>query len=182
MLNTYSTPLRYKNFNGVEKNTTLHFHLTPRELTDWMVENMEKTERIQRIMGDIEQDNVLDPNAEATTEQKSAMLALVRILAELSNGVPTEDGEYFDKSNLDRFIHSAAYDAFRLFLFQNPKELKHFIETLLPEESVREFASVLHEASTDAEVQAVEQKKPRDRTREELLAELAKLKDAESDG
>lgn len=171
MKNLYSTPLRYKNFAGVEKNVTLYFHLTPRELADWMLENMDVAERVRRALGEIDVEN-LDEDADATTEQKSAMLSLVRVLAELSNGHPSDDNEYFDKSGLGKFVHSAAYDAFRLFLFEHPKELRTFIETLLPEESVMEFTRVIHGSAN-----AVTEKTPqnRRRSREDILAELKSL-------
>ena len=179
MLNMYSTPIRYTNFNGVKKTTTLYFHLTPRELADWMLDNMAHAERLQRTLGGIEEAAAADALGDATTEQKSAMLNLVRVLAELSNGVPTDDGEVFDKSGIRQFVHSAAYDAFRLFLFENPKELAQFVEVLLPEESLKEFASVLAESGKapvlESENKASGSSKPR--TKEELLRELAEYKD-----
>lgn len=143
MKNMYQTPIRYTNFAGKERNTTLYFHLTPRELADWMVDNLDEA---LRFKAGLEEMDVDAAEGDATIKQKTTMLMLVRTLAEISNGTPSEDGEYFDKSEIKKFIHSAAYDAFRVFLFEKPKELKQFVETLMDEQATREFAKALDAA------------------------------------
>lgn len=178
MQNVYMTPLRYTNFNGVEKTTKLHFHLTPRELTDWMVDNKDDADKLVAAFSEMQPVMESNPEGEATTEQKLTMLKLVRILAELSYGKPSEDGEHFDKSDIKKFNHSAAYDGFRMFLFQNPKELVSFIETILNEQVISEFSSRLAEANENgqpAQLQSVPTngpKDPKDMTHEELVAAM----------
>lgn len=186
MQNMYSTPLRYTNFNGVEKHTTLHFHLTPREFTDWAIDNMEEANRMTEAFADLPEQIEQNPGL-ATTEQKITMLQMIRLLAELSYGKPSEDGEYFDKSD-KKFAHSAAYDAFRLFLFQNGKELTTFIETILNKDVLKAFTEQIQasaqegEGATNAQPQKGQLlqsvpagKDPKDMSREELL-EAMKLR------
>lgn len=180
--NMYMTPLEYENFSGVKRSTKLYFHLTPREFTDWMLENREQADKLMGdfmlVRGDVD-DN--DANAgQFTSEDVRIMLRMVKVLAELSYGIPSDDGEVFDKSGIQRFIHSAAYDAFRMFLFENPNELEHFFSSVLNEEVVKAFgermAKLEEEALENAEnvkaIQAVEDgsKRPQDMTREELMA------------
>lgn len=175
MKNTYMTPLRYKNFDGVEKDTKLHFHLTPREFSDWMIDNYAEANEMMEAFSSIVPAMENDPNGEMTTEQKLTMLKLVKILAELSYGKPSDDGEVFDKSGIQRFIYSAAYDAFRLFLFQNQKELVKFVETILNEEVISEFMSTLPKDEEDGNDESPalksvpEAKDPKDMTHEELV-------------
>lgn len=178
MQNMYMTPLRYKNFAGVEKTTKLHFHLTPREFADWMIDNKAEAERLAWTFEEMLPQIEGDLAGTATTEQKMALLQLVRVIAELSYGKPSEDGEFFDKSETKKFAYSAAYDAFRIFLFENPKELVSFIETILNEQVVSEFGKRMERVSQGAEQQDAQppalksvntQKDPQEMTREELL-------------
>lgn len=180
MKNTYMTPLNYVNFNGIKKSTKLHFHVTPREFTDWMIDNPDKAERLNEAFSDFTTQVEENPNGEASTEQKLSMLKLVRVLAEIGYGKPSDDGEFFDKSTTDKFAYSAAYDAFRIFLFENPKELVTFLQTLLNEEVVSEFSGRMQAAEADSVAgsepalkgitggDALE-KDPKDMSREELL-------------
>lgn len=136
------TPLSYTNFNGQKRTTKLYFHVTPRELADWMFENGEKADRLiadfEKVRVNLEANEGVD-QANLSQEDVRTMLRLVRVLAELSYGTPSDDGEVFDKSDINRFVHSAAYDAFRMFLFENPKELETFLTSLLSEDVVKEF-------------------------------------------
>jgi hypothetical protein len=179
MQNVYSTPLRYKNFNGVERTTTLHFHLTPREFTDWGIDHMAEANRLMEAFAEMPEDMGKNPAAEMSTEQKVAVLQMIRTLAELSYGKPTEDGEVFDKSD-KTFPYSAKYDAFRLFLFEHPNELNTFLETLLNKEVLDEFSEKLGAANATAQQNGEQNgpqpartltpaKDPKDMTHEELL-------------
>jgi len=176
MKNVYETPLRYKNFNGVERTTKVHFHLTPREFTDWMVEKPHAAQDLMNTFSNFE-----EIDGDATTDQKMSMLRLVKILAELSYGVPDEDGEVFDKSGLSKFIYSAAYDSFRMFLFENMNELSTFVSTLLNQEVIAEFSQRMEAINAQnaqneiaaAPAKPAEPKKdPHNMSREELVAAM----------
>jgi len=178
MQNVYMTPLKYKNFAGQERTTKLHFHITPREFADWMIDNPDEADSLSNSFSEVQQGNTETLTAgDATTQQKLAMLRLVRVLAELGYGKPSEDGEIFDKSENKKFKYSAAYDAFRLFLFENPKEFVSFITTLLNEEVINEFSTRMQIGAASAEEQA-EQEQPAGQknydgmTREELVAAM----------
>jgi len=182
MQNVYMTPLKYKNFAGQDRTTKLHFHITPREFADWMIDNPDEAESLTNSFAEVQQDNTETlVAADATTQQKLAMLRLVRVLAELGYGKPSEDGEYFDKSDNKKFAYSAAYDAFRLFLFENPKEFVSFITTMLNEQVINEFSTRMQTvAASTAEQQDGEQAQPAGptnydgMTREELVAAMQK--------
>jgi len=178
MDHVYMTPLRYKNFAGVEKHTQLHFHITPREFLDWAMDNPDQANDLIETLSNLTagEDANLD---EATTDQKYAMLRLVRTLAELGYGKPDADGEYFFHD--EKFKYSAAYDAFRLFLFENPKEFIRFNETLMNEEVIAEFGKrVANFGGEETEKDSQPAKKTeggaksyKDMSREELIAAMA---------
>lgn len=175
MKNVYMTPLKYKNFDGVEKTTKLYFHVTPREFTDWMIDNKDKADELIAAFTDYQEQAEGDLDGEASMEQKLTMLKLVRILAEISYGKPMDDGEVFDKTGIKKFVHSAAYDAFRLFLFENPKELIAFINTLLNEEVISEFSGrvqQINEQQPAVEQKPAEQTNYDGMTRDELVAAM----------
>lgn len=141
MDNVYMTPLKYKNFSGQERSTKLYFHLTPREFTDWMIENRSEARQLKNDFDEM-QDQLEHPEETMASEgQILAMLRFVRVVAELSYGKPSDDGEIFDKSGLKDFIYSAAYDAFRMFLFEHMNEMVKFIQTLFNEDVVKEFSA-----------------------------------------
>jgi len=178
MQNVYMTPLKYKNFAGQDRTTQLHFHITPREFADWMIDNPDEADSLTRSFAEVNDNTESLTAGDATTQQKLAMLRLVRVLAELGYGRPSDDGEFFDKSDTKKFAYSAAYDAFRLFLFENPKEFVSFINTLLNEQVINEFASRMQTVAAVTEEgeqnpQPVEGQKNFDgMTREELLAAM----------
>ena len=171
------TPRKYKNFNDVEKSSKLYFHVTPREFTDWMIDHKDKADELIAAFSDMNDQMETNPDGEASMEQKLSMLKLVRILAEISYGKPDEDGEHFDKSGLEKFKHSAAYDAFRVFLFENAKEMVAFINTLLNQEVIAEFSKSVQAMNNE---QAELEGAPADQTdfdgmtREELIAAMQK--------
>lgn len=167
MQNMYMTPLSYTNFSGVKKQTTLHFHITPRELTDWMVEHKALADELLEAFSDMQEEMAANPDGEATERQKLSMLRLVKILAEVSYGKPVDGGEVFDKSEAESFKFSAKYDAFRVFLFERPKELETFINTIMNNEVLAEFNARVNggEAEAPAQLQPAGKNIPR----EELL-------------
>lgn len=154
MKNMYMTPLNYENFNGAKKSTKLHFHVTPREFVDWMLEHPDTAAEFQREFEGV-QDAIEGQPGEATQGQIRTMLRFVKVLAEIGYGEPSDDGEYFDKSQTAKFAHSAAYEGFRLFLFEKPKELSTFISTLLNEDVLNEFSATMQ--SGTAEMQELPQ-------------------------
>lgn len=175
MKNVYMTPLNYENFNGVKKSVRLHFHVTPREFADWMLAHPEESELFQREFELLQEAVDANPEGNATKSQIYTMLRIVKVLAEIGYGTPSDDGEYFDKSETSKFAYSAAYEAFRLMLFEKPKELQTFITTLLNDDVIGEFTTAINSAS--AELVELPQpknpdgeKSPQEMSHEELLA------------
>lgn len=171
MQNMYMTPIAYTNFNGAKKQTKLHFHITPREFADWMIDNKQAADRLLADFTEMQSSMEADPDGEATEAQKLSMLRLVKILAELSYGHPSEDGELFTHD--ETFKYSAKYDAFRMFLFTNIKELETFIQTILNEEVIAEWGKQMENVERPeqqtAEVRQLPGQKG-NKSREEVLA------------
>lgn len=168
MQNVYMTPLNYTNFSGVKKSAKLHFHVTPREFADWMVDNRRTADQMMEDFNSMQDTMENDPDGEATQDQKMTMLRLVRVLAEISYGKPSDDGEVFDKSELAEFIYSAKYDGFRMFLFENPKEMETFINTLLNSEVIAEFGNRVAAGAASAQPDE-QQNKGKNLSRQEVL-------------
>lgn len=176
--NMYMTPLNYTNFAGAKKSTKLHFHITPVEFADWMMDNKAEADKMLEALSGMEEAMEANPNGEATEAQKLTMLRLIRTLAEISYGKPSDDGEVFDKSETEKFRYSAAYAAFRMFLFENQKEMLAFFQTLLNEDVIKEFSSRIAASAGDPaqpQLQSVPaEKDPSLMTREELLEAMKK--------
>lgn len=142
--NRYMTPLKYKNGNGDTRTTKLYFELSPVELADWTVENPFDANELQASMQEI-QEAGLDKDRLLTRDEINTMMGVVKLLAQISAGRPTDDGEYFIKD--PNWISSYAYREFRTFLFTQPKEMNQFLETLLDNEIMEEFNLTLETAN-----------------------------------
>lgn len=142
MKNVYVKDVSYENFAGEEKSQKLHFHITPREFADWMIDHPAESDRLQMVF--IQLETEMAGKAEKgliSREVMMEMMKLVRLLAELSYGTPSADNEYFSRpSSGYKFSESAAYDAFRIWLFEHPEEIEQFINTILNPQVVEEFA------------------------------------------
>lgn len=141
MKNVYTTEVSYENLAGEEKTQTLHFHITPREFADWMIDNMEEATRMEAVFRDLAK---LDESKQATPETLMEIMKVIRLLAELSYGVPSVDGEAFTRPNRGyKFTESAAYDAFRIRLFESMDELEKFANTIMNPKVIEEFTKKL---------------------------------------
>lgn len=169
MKNVYTKKISYENFLGEPREMTLHFHLTPREFSDWMLNNMNEAIALQvafeKMAGLGEKDAV-------SPENMTVIHGLVKLLAEMSYGVPSEDGEYFDKTEAKKFTSSAAYDEFRLWLFMNPSEVEKFVNTVLNPEVIDEFVKKTAKQTgvSEEKLQELSSKKLSDLSPEELMA------------
>lgn len=153
--NRYMTPLKYKDGNGKERRTQVHFELDPIELMDWTMENpFEANELLASLseLSDIEQENPRD----LSHDEIRTMLYVIKLLARISAGRPTEDGEYFLKD--PNWTSSYAYRGFREMLLSNPKEVQSFLGALLDNNVMGDFTRTLTEANEKAELDAEENK------------------------
>lgn len=169
MKNVYIKKISYENFLGEPKETTLHFHLTPREFSDWMLNNMNEAIALQVAF---EKMAGLGAGDAVSPQNMTTIHGLVKLLAEMSYGVPSDDGEYFDKSDAKKFTTSAAYDEFRLWLFTNPSEVEKFINTVLNPEVIDEFVKKATKESgvSEEDLKELGNKKLTELTPEELMA------------
>ena len=149
MKNVFEIQVAYKTLNDQPRTKKLYFHLNPIEFADWMSANPAEAMILERDFKGLE--DALQIDGEATTEQKYTVLRLVKILSELSHGIPSEDGEYFDKSRNDQFLQSMAYQAFRLSLFSDPQNMDKFFGTILNDEVMKQFQEVVTSAATPAD-------------------------------
>lgn len=147
----YSTPIKYKNGNGVYRTTTLHFELTPTQMADWVIDNPFDANELQASlaeMSSVEQ----EPDRNLTQDEIMVMLGVVRILSRISAGKPSEDGEYFIKD--PNWISSYAYEGFREMLFVRPKEMVLFLQKLMSNDALSQFNTALEKVNADAAAEA----------------------------
>lgn len=149
--NRYMTPLKYKNGENKERTTKLYFELSPVELADWVMENPFDANELQASMIEMKEIHE-EESRDLTRDEINTMMGVVKLLAKISAGRPTEDGEYFLKD--ENWVHSYAYRQFRIFLFTNPNEMNQFLSTLLDNEVMTEFNATLEASNAKAAAQA----------------------------
>jgi len=171
MKHVYTKSFEYENFSGLKKRALVHFHLTGREFVDWMTKNMDTAKDLYLQLSGLEGK---DPKKSMTMDDLASTLNLVKTICEISYGVPSEDGDYFDKRGVDKFLQSAAYDAFREMLFQEPGELEKFLSTVINPEVLKALSKMDFGAGAiEAQVQdEVKEKALTELSREELLAKF----------
>lgn len=147
MTNRYMTPLKYKDGNGKERHTKVHFELDPVDLADWTFENPFEANELKASLMELEKIEQED-SRDLTQEEIRTMLGVIKLLAEISAGRPTDDGEYFLKD--PNWTSSYAYRGFRQFLMMNPKEVQQFLTTLLDNNVMEEFTKALSDANEKA--------------------------------
>lgn len=148
MTNRYSTPLKYKDGNGKDRMTKLYFELDPVELTDWTLEHPFEANELRASMIEL-RDIEREDSRDLTQDEIRTMLGVIKLLAQLSAGRPTDDGEYFLKDL--NWTSSYAYRGFRIFLMTNPKEVRQFLSTLLDNDTMATFTTALEEANEKME-------------------------------
>lgn len=170
--NRYTTELKYKNGNGVVRNAKLYFELAPIELADWTIANPFEANELRAGLSEMDAVRQED-SRDLTQDEIYVMLDIIRILAEISAGRPTDDGEYFIKDK--NWTSSYAYREFRTFLFTHPTEMNDFMTVLLNAEVMAEFEKALAKANDEVENAPAETKPAgHERSIEDLQAELAR--------
>jgi hypothetical protein len=142
------TPLKYKDGNGKEMRTKLHFELDPIELTDWTFENPFEANELRASLIEL-RDISEEESRDLSEDEIRTMLGVIKLLAQLSAGRPTEDGQYFLKD--PNWTSSYAYRGFRTFLLTNPKEVQTFMTTLLDNDTMEEFMKAINDANARME-------------------------------
>ena len=151
----YMTPLKYKDGNGKDRTTKLYFELDPVELTDWVFENPFDANELQASLAElreIEQEESRD----LTPDEIRTMLGVIKLLASISAGRPTDDGDYFLKD--PNWTSSYAYRGFRTFLLTNPKETQEFLKALLDNDTMEQFTGALQQANEKVEAEEASQR------------------------
>lgn len=177
----YMTPLGYTDGNGQKRTTKLYFELDPIELTDWTFEHPFEANELRASLMELREIEKED-SRDLTQDEIRTMLGVIKLLAQLSAGRPTEDGEYFLKD--PNWTSSYAYRGFRQFLMTNPKEVQTFLTTLLDNSAMEEFTRALQVANDkiDAE-QATRSSDSDEETIEKMRAKIAAMEAAQaSDG
>jgi len=150
MTERYYTPLIYKDGNGKDRHVKLYFELDPIELTDWTFENPFAANELRASVMEL-RDIEGQESRDLTQEEIRTMLGVIKLLAELSAGRPTEDGEYFLKD--PNWTSSYAYRGFRMFLMTHPKEVSEFLKKLLDNDVMEQFTKALTEANAKLEAE-----------------------------
>lgn len=119
--------VEYEDFDGEKVTESLHFNISKSEL----LENLHLRDEVQGMA------HMLDgPERQLSTDEVRKLLDLVKSLIKLSYGVRKErDGrQTFEKSPevWDAFQYSAAYDAFKFSLFENPEKAIAFVMGVFP--------------------------------------------------
>lgn len=178
MTKRYMTPLTYIDGHDNKRTTKLYFELDPIELTDWTFENPFDANELKASLMElqaIEQEDSRD----LTQDEIRTMLGVIKLLAQLSAGRPTDDGEYFLKD--PNWTSSYAYRGFRQFLMTHPKEVQTFLTTLLDNNVMEEFTKALQEANEKIESESPERKSDSDEdTIAKMKAKIAELEAGQS--
>jgi len=143
----YMTPISYVNGNGVKRTAKLYFELSPVEFIDWIQDQPFEANELIASLSELQEIH----NQESRDLQQDEILMLMRLvktLAEISHGKPSEDGEYFIKD--PNWTGSYAYRAFRELLLTKPKELVQFMTTIANEEVLTSFGDALVKANEQA--------------------------------
>lgn len=167
--NRYMTPIKYKNGNGITRTAKLYFELSPVELADWAIDNAFEANELAaslREMREIHEEEERD----LTSDEIQTMLGVIRTLAKISAGKPSEDGEYFIKD--PNWTDSYAYLAFRVFLMTHPNETNQFLTTLLDSDVMDEFNKALTKANEENADVKTPAKAPHEMSEAELRAAL----------
>jgi hypothetical protein len=136
------TPLKYTDGNQKE--------LDPIELTDWTMENPFEANELRASLIELREIEQMESH-DMTPDEIRTMLYVIKLLAQLSYGRPTDDGEYFLKD--PNWTSSYKYRGFRMFLMTNPKEVQEFLKQLLDNDVMEKFTGALAEANEKMEAE-----------------------------
>jgi hypothetical protein len=175
------TPLKYTDGNQKERTGKVYFELDPIELTDWTMENPFEANELRASLIELREIEQMESH-DMTPDEIRTMLYVIKLLAQLSYGRPTDDGEYFLKD--PNWTSSYKYRGFRMFLMTNPKEVQEFLKQLLDNDVMEKFTGALAEANEKMEAEEATDTKGADsgddvaakmerRIREQITRELA---------
>jgi hypothetical protein len=180
MTTRYMTPIKYKDGNGAERRTKLHFELDPVEFMDWTFEHPFEANELQASLIELK-DIESEESRDLSQDEVRTMLSVIKLLCELSAGRPTDDGDYFIKD--PNWTSSYAYRGFRLFLLTNPNEVQQFLEALMDNDVMSNFTTALEEANTKVMNEKSNKKSTGDSgsdTVEKMRAKLAEMEAAQT--
>ena len=118
--------IQYKNFDNEEVTRTLWFHLTESQIID----NLDLEDKLQTIV------KIVQKEGEATLKEKQFILKVIKRFIRISYGErDPQDPDYFGQSEniSERFMNTAAYNAFLLSLFDPPENAMEFLTHILPD-------------------------------------------------
>ena len=118
--------IQYKNFDNEEVTRTLWFHLTESQIID----NLDLEDKLQTIV------KIVQKEGEATLKEKQFILQVIKRFIRISYGErDPQDPDYFGQSEniSERFMNTAAYNAFLLSLFDPPENAMEFLTHILPD-------------------------------------------------
>ena len=151
MTERYMTPIKYTDGNQKSRTAQLYFELDPIEFVDWTMEHPFEANELRASLIEL-RDIEKEDSRDLSQEEIRTMLGVIKLLAELSAGRPTDDGEYFLKD--PNWTSSYKYKGFRMFLMTNPKEVQEFLKQLLDNDVMEKFTEALEEANAKAEAEA----------------------------
>lgn len=150
MTNRYMTPLSYIDGNQKKRTAQVYFELDPIELVDWTMENPFEANELRASLVELREIEKMESH-DMTPDEIRTMLYVIKLLARLSYGRPTDDGEYFLKDA--NWTSSYKYRGFREFLMTHPKETQQFIKQLLDNDVMERFTAALSEANEKVEAE-----------------------------
>ena len=127
--------------------------MDPIELTDWTFENPFDANELKASLAELSEIEKED-SRDLTYDEVRTMLGVIKLLAQISAGRPTDDGDYFLKD--PNWTSSYAYRGFREFLMTNPREVQQFLSTLLDNDTMLKFTEALTAANAKVDAEAAE--------------------------
>lgn len=123
-----AVPIKYTDFNGVDRTETFYFNLTKSELTEMDLTTVGGMKSfIERI---------------TNTQDQAELIKLFKELILKAYGQKSDDGKRFIKSQelRDEFSQTMAYDTYFMLLATNEKEATKFVNGIMPADLVAEAA------------------------------------------
>lgn len=121
-------PIKYTDFNGVDRTETFYFNLTKSELTEMDLTTAGGMKSfIERI---------------TNTQDQAELIKLFKELILKAYGQKSDDGKRFVKNQelRDEFSQTMAYDTFFMKLATDEKEAIKFVNGIMPADLVAEAA------------------------------------------
>lgn len=158
----FSRTVTYTDFNGVECNEKLYFHMLVPEFMDLQFNpnfDGDFAEYIKTAM---------------LTEDRQKIYTFFKLMIVNSYGHRSADGSEFDKKAewTERFLNSLSYEEFFMWLVENPKNAESFWNGIVPAKLLEKGESMV---GTDGQ-----KKKLTEMTKDELVALMQKATEAKA--